>query len=81
MKISGGGFTLELEDETLEDRRKSIRRKDDLERTIQENVAGLRLEDTPCIIGDCGIINPDGMEDSDQLKEQYEAFLTDPRRI
>jgi hypothetical protein len=40
------------------------------------------LEDTPVIIGDCGIINPDGLSDSDIRDiEQYQAALTDPRRI
>jgi hypothetical protein len=72
MVVKGGGYTVNLEEPT----------QNDIKTTTEKNVAGLRLEDTPVIIGDCGIINPDGLSDSDIRDiEQYQAALTDPRRI
>lgn len=69
MKASAGGFVVDLEEPTYDNKA-----------TTKENVAGLRLEDTPILIGDCGLVNPACVDDSD-IREQYEAFLTDPRRI
>lgn len=79
MKANAGGYVVDLEEETLEERRNTPRRrKDDLERTITENVARLRLENTPRDANDSNTPDTDGVS---TIESQYKAFLTDPRRI
>ena len=81
MVVTAGGFTVDLNEETMEDRRKAPRRRQsDLERTIQENVARLGLETNPVPDRNTSLDNRSDLGDS-RMQIEYEAFLTDPRRI
>lgn len=79
MIVRAAGFAVDLNEETLEERRAHPRRRrDDLERTIAENVARCRLENPVSTPDNSADANRDGVS---TIETEYEAFLTDPRRI